>query len=307
MISPWAHGSKLSASGPSEGATQGVNILALGADGTASVLGAFITASDYAAGGGGVFTALALNASTTGASTGNTDLILQSVTGATPYSANLSVFGGTGLYEFGDWTEPGTDTFADLTAEAAGLPGGGFTKNCSDCDTPAYAGAACTASVDNAGAQAIYIQGGLYCYGKVTGGGGGGTPGGVPTNLQYNLAGGSLPGSAGSAVDSERRRRYRSNGINGNGSHRHGSDRRRRIDVNFLRVQRREHLGILLAMWFGRAPMEHPPACWSAILTDDAGSGGIPRQAFSVSSPLNGTTGDYVGGRYSRIDLGFWS
>ena len=115
----------------------------------------------------------------------------------TPAEA-ISFFGGKGLYEFGDWTEPGTDVYANLVTQAAELPGGGFTKNCSDCDTPAYAGAVCTASVKCLGAQAIYIQEHLDCYGKVTGGGGGGTPGGVPTNLQYNLAG-AFAGVSGAA------------------------------------------------------------------------------------------------------------
>jgi hypothetical protein len=81
-------------------------------------------------------------------------------------AGNYSIFTGAGLASFGDWTSFGTDTYANLLAQAALLPGEGFQKNCSDCDTPAYAGAPCSDTFDHGGAIAVYIDAGLYCYGK---------------------------------------------------------------------------------------------------------------------------------------------
>jgi hypothetical protein len=67
-----------------------------------------------------------------------------------------------------NWLSPGTDTLANLTTQMATLPSEGYVKLCSDCDTPPYAGAPATNTGDNAGAEVIYIQGGLYAWGKVS-------------------------------------------------------------------------------------------------------------------------------------------
>ena len=87
-------------------------------------------------------------------------------------AGNFSIFTNVGLASFGDWASPGTDTYTNLLAQVTSysLPEG-YQKNCSDCDTPPYAGAPCTDSADEGGAVAVYIQGGLYCYGKVVGSG----------------------------------------------------------------------------------------------------------------------------------------
>ena len=119
-----------------------------------------------------------------------------------PQTAGPTVYGindANGLFTFQGWNSPETDTLANLTTESASLPAEGFQKLCSDCDTPAYAGAACTTSGDMAGAVAVYIQNALYCYGK-TATAPSGAPGGSPTQIQYNNAG-AFGGIAGSAVD----------------------------------------------------------------------------------------------------------
>ena len=85
-----------------------------------------------------------------------------------------------------NWVSPGIDTLANLTTQMATLPTEGYSKLCSDCDTPAYAGAACTNIGDMAGAEATFIQGAIYCWGKTAGG-----AGAVPTGP----AGGDLNGS----------------------------------------------------------------------------------------------------------------
>ncbi len=85
-------------------------------------------------------------------------------TEATTYAEDIQFLGGLGLYEFGDWTEPGTDTLLNITSESTNLPGEGFTKNCSDCDTPLTEGAVCTAAGDHAGAQAVWIRAALHCF-----------------------------------------------------------------------------------------------------------------------------------------------
>ena len=136
-----------------------------------------------------------MNDSSEPASTINAALLIQSQTpGANVYGINT----GAGPSLLGDIFSPGTLTLSDGTSEAT-LYGEGYEWNCADCDTPAYSGAACTNVGDMAGARAIYIQGAAYCGGKATGAGGG-SPGGSPTQIQYNL-GGSFAGIAGSAVD----------------------------------------------------------------------------------------------------------
>jgi hypothetical protein len=76
-----------------------------------------------------------------------------------------------GIVDWGDWEGFGSDSLANLQADIVSgyVYREGLSKNCSDCDTPPYAGAICTNSGDNAGAVATYIQGHLYCTGKTNG------------------------------------------------------------------------------------------------------------------------------------------
>jgi hypothetical protein len=62
------------------------------------------------------------------------------------------------------WVSPGIDTLANLTTQIATLLSEGYTKLCSDCDTPLIEGAVCTSAGDMAGAQALYIRGALHCF-----------------------------------------------------------------------------------------------------------------------------------------------
>lgn len=84
-----------------------------------------------------------------------------------PQTAGPTVYGindANGLFTFQGWNSPETDTLANLTTQATGLPSEGFQKLCSDCDTPLTEGAACTSAGDMAGALAIYIRGALLCF-----------------------------------------------------------------------------------------------------------------------------------------------
>ena len=82
----------------------------------------------------------------------------------TPGATVYGIYDNNGLFTFNGWNSSGTDTLANLTSEVSGLPGEGFNKQCSDCDTPATEGAVCTNVVDNAGATALYIRGALHCF-----------------------------------------------------------------------------------------------------------------------------------------------
>jgi hypothetical protein len=113
-------------------------------------------------------------------------------------TTNWAIQTNAGKVEFGDIVTAGTLTLADGTAETA-IAGEGYFFNCADCDTPVSQGATCTASGDHAGAWALFIEGAVACFGANISSGA--SPGGTPTQLQYNL-GGVFAGVPGSSIDS---------------------------------------------------------------------------------------------------------